>query len=202
MGEVTAIILAAGLSRRMGAQNKLLLPIGDVPMIRHMVGVYRAATGGRVVVVTGHQANEIESALEGSGAETFFNADFEQGQPTSVACGLRAVNGSDDILIGLGDQPNLTADDIHSLLAAHAAADSSRISIPAIDQRRGNPILVPANLRAKLLADPRSPGCKTFTRNHPEHVQCHALASPGFYADVDTPEAYIALNAGTMEDAT
>ena len=202
MRDVTAIILAAGLSRRMGARNKLLLPVCDVPMIRHMVGVYRAATSGRVVVVKGYQAEEIENALEGSGAETRFNADFEQGQPTSVACGLRAANGSEDILIGLGDQPQLTADDIRSLLAAHAAADGSRISIPAVDQQRGNPILVPANLRARLLADPRSPGCKKFTRSHPEHVQFHQLASAGFYMDVDTPEAYTAFAAGTLEEAS
>ena len=202
MADVTVILLAAGLSRRMGARNKLLLPVGKVAMIRHMVGVYRAATGGRVVVVTGHQADEIGRALEGSGAETRLNPEFEQGQPTSVACGLRAASGSEDILIGLGDQPLLTADDIRSLLAAHAAADRSRISIPVVDQQRGNPILVPANLRAQLLADPKSPGCKKFTRTHPEHVQFHQLASPGFYIDVDTPNAYAAFEAGTLEVAT
>lgn len=200
MGNVTTIILAAGLSRRMGARNKLLLPVSDVPMIRHMVGVYRAATCGRVIVVTGHQADKIEGALEGSGVETRLNPDFEQGQPTSVACGLRAANHSDDILIGLGDQPLLKVEDIQSLLAAHEAADRSRISIPALDQQRGNPILVPSNLRARLLADPRSPGCKKFTRTHPEHVQFHQLASPGFFTDVDTPEAYTALKAGALEE--
>ena len=202
MGDVTAIILAAGLSRRMGARNKLLLPVAAAPMIRHMVNIYRAATGGRVVVVTGHQAEKIDSVLSGSGAETVFNADFEQGQPTSVACGLQAAGNADTVLIGLGDQPLLTVGDIRSLLTAHAAADSTRISIPAVDQHRGNPIVVPATLRARLLADPRSPGCKKFTRTHPEHVQFHLLASPGFYTDVDTPEAYAALKANSLEDIT
>lgn len=202
MGEVTAIIVAAGLSRRMGTRNKLLLPFGDVPMIRHMVSMYYAATNGRVVVITGHHANEIGKALEGSCAETRFNPDYVQGRPTSVACGLRAANDFEDILIGLGDQPLLTPDDIQSLLSAHAAADRSRISIPTVDQKRGNPILVPANLRARLLADPRSPGCKKFTRTHPEHVQFHQLASSGYYMDVDTPEAYTALKAGMLEETT
>lgn len=202
MGDVIAIILAAGLSRRMGARNKLLLPIGEAPMIRHMVNVYRAATGGRVVVVTGHQADKIDNALSGSGAETVFNADFRQGQPTSVACGLHAAGDADTVLIGLGDQPLLTVGDIQSLLAAHEAADSARISIPAADQQRGNPIVVPASLHARLLADPRSPGCKKFTRTHPEHVQFHQLASPGFYMDVDTPEAYDALTEDTLEEIT
>lgn len=171
-------------------------------MIRHMFNVYRAATGGRVVVVTGHQADKIDSALSGSGAETLFNADFARGQPTSVACGLQAAGNADTVLIGLGDQPLLTVGDIQSLLAAHAAADRSCISIPAVDQQRGNPIVVPANLRTRLLSDPRSMGCRKFTRTHPEHVQFHQLASLGFYMDVDTPEAYAALKAGKQEDIT
>lgn len=202
MGDVVGLILAAGLSRRMGERNKLLLPIGGVPMIRHMFNIYRAAMGGRVVVVTGHQADKIDSALSGTGAETVLNANFEQGRPTSVVCGLHAAGDAETVLIGLGDQPLLKVDDIQSLLAAHEAADRSRISVPAVDQQRGNPIVVPANLRARLLADPRSPGCKKFTRTHPEHVQFHELASPGFYMDVDTPEAYAALTEDTLEDIT
>lgn len=202
MRDVTTLILAAGLSRRMGARNKLLLAVGGVPMIRHMVSVYHAATGGRIIVVTGHQSTEVENALKGSGAELCFNADFEQGQSTSVACGLRAAHGTGDILIGLGDQPLLTSDDIRSLMASHVAADEARISILVHEGQRGNPILVPAHLRARLLADPRSPGCRTFTRTHPDHVQFHKLSSPGFYADVDTPEAYRALNEATSKEVT
>lgn len=200
MRDVTAIILAAGLSRRMGDRNKLLLSVGGVPMIRHMVDVYSAATTRPVLVVTGHDADDVAAALAGSAARTVFNADYANGQPTSVACGLRAANDAGAVLIGLGDQPLLTADDIRALLAAHAAADPQRISIPAMDQRRGNPIVVPDALRSRLLEDPRSPGCKTFTRAHPEHVQFHALTSPGFFADMDTPEAYEALIAGKLEE--
>ncbi|ABD55008.1 nucleotidyltransferase family protein [Jannaschia sp. CCS1] len=200
MRDVTAILLAAGLSRRMGERNKLLLPVGGVPMIRHVVDVYNAATSGSVLVVTGHEASDVAAALDGSGATTVFNPDFAQGQPTSVACGLRNAPEARALFIGLGDQPLLTADDLHALLAAHAAADPSRISIPALGDQRGNPIVVPSPLRAPLLADPRSPGCKTFTRTHPEHVQFHVLPSSGFYADVDTPAAYDALTAGNLED--
>ncbi|MEP1884983.1 MAG: NTP transferase domain-containing protein, partial [Marinomonas sp.] len=146
-------------------------------------------------------APEIEAALAGSTAITVFNPDYAQGQPTSVGCGLRAAGEGNPMLIGLGDQPLLSAEDIRALLTAHAFADTSRISIPAVDQLRGNPIVVPHALRARLLADPKSPGCKKFTRAHPEHVQFHQLTSPGFYADVDTPEAYDAFGAGKLEQA-
>ncbi|MEI4235156.1 nucleotidyltransferase family protein [Roseovarius sp. D22-M7] len=200
MRDVTAIILAAGLSRRMGGRNKLLLPVGGVPMIRHMVDVYSAATARPVLVVTGHEADDVAAAMADSQAMTVFNRDHAKGQATSVACGLRAANDAGAVLIGLGDQPLLTTGDIRSLLGAHMSADRQRISIPAMNQRRGNPIVVPAALRARLLADPRSPGCKTFTRAHPEHVQFHALAARGFYADIDTPEAYETLIARRLED--
>jgi molybdenum cofactor cytidylyltransferase len=199
MGDVAAIILAAGFSKRMGARNKLLLAINGIPMIRHMVNTYSAATRRPVVVVTGHEAQEIEAALAGAAATTAFNPDYAQGQPTSVACGLRATQDADAMLIGLGDQPLLTSADLRTLLDAHWGADTARISIPAVDQRRGNPIVVPATLLTRLLADPKSPGCKSFTRKHPEYVQFHPLTAAGFYADVDTPEAYNALNQSHLE---
>jgi molybdenum cofactor cytidylyltransferase len=200
MPDVTAIILAAGLSRRMGDRNKLLLPVGGVPMIRHMVDVYSAATTQPVLVVTGHDAEDVEAALEDSAARTVFNADYAQGQPSSVACGLREATDAGAVLVGLGDQPLLTAKDIRSLIAAHASADTRRISIPAMNHRRGNPILVPGALRARLLENPRSPGCKSFTRAHPEHAQFHRLPARGFYTDVDTPEAYEAFIEGKLEE--
>ena len=201
MIDITAIILAAGLSRRMGQQNKLLLPVNGVPMVRLMVGVYSAVTTRPVLVVTGHEAKEIEAALDGTCAEFVFNPDYAEGQATSVACGLRAAAHGIPLLVGLGDQPLLTADDLRALLAAHEGADPTRISIPVRDQQRGNPIVIPEALRTALLADRRSPGCKKFTRAHPEHVQFHKLAAAGFYTDVDTLQAYDAVLAHPVEEA-
>ena len=200
MTEVGAIILAAGLSRRMGARNKLLLPVGGVPMIRHMVDVY-AQVADHVLVVTGHEADTIEATLEGSGAAIVFNPDYAQGQSTSVACGLRTAPLATTLLVGLGDQPYLAPADVQLLIDAHHAGDTRRISIPMCDTQRGNPIAIPATLRAQLLADPKSPGCKSFTRAHPEDVQFHALTAPGFYSDIDTPEAYRELQQTEPEHA-
>ncbi|MEP1198053.1 nucleotidyltransferase family protein [Tateyamaria sp.] len=202
MHDATAIILAAGLSRRMGERNKLLLPINGVPMIRHMVDIYSTVTQTPILVVTGHQADVVEACLERCDVQAVYNPEYETGQQTSVVCGLRAAEGGAPMLIGLGDQPSLTADDLEALLGAHHAADPTRISIPMREGRRGNPIVVPAALRRRLLEDPRSPGCKTYTRAHPERVQFHPLQSPGYYADVDTPEAYNALAAHQLKEVT
>ncbi|MEJ6392599.1 nucleotidyltransferase family protein [Gymnodinialimonas sp. 2305UL16-5] len=193
MPEIATILLAAGLSRRMGPRNKLLLPIKGVPMIRHLTQTYLAAFQGRVLVVTGHQTTEIEASLADLPVDLVHNADFEHGQVTSVICGLENVPKADLLLMGLGDQPLLAISDLRGLLAAHKAADPGKISIPRNGETRGNPIVIPAQLRTRLLTDPRAPGCKKFTRAHPEHVQFHDLPARGFYADIDTPEAYAAL---------
>lgn len=198
MTKCSAIILAAGLSRRMGARNKLLLQVNDIPMIRHMVQTY-SAVATDVIVVTGHEAKKIEAALAGTDVKFVFNPDFAQGQRSSVVCGLRAVAADRSVLMGLGDQPHLTADDLRALIDAHQAADPARISIPMAQGQRGNPILIPTTLRARLLADRTSPGCKKFTRAHPEHVQFHQLNAAGFYADVDTPEDYSAITKDHLE---
>lgn len=199
MTDVAAIILAAGTSRRMGMQNKLLLPVDNIPMIRHMVLTYRLATTLPVLVVTGHEHATVEFAIEGTGAKIAFNPSFAQGQQTSVACGLAAVQEASLILIGLGDQPLLNSEDLLQLLATHAGADQMRISIPVLGRVRGNPIVVPGSLRDRLLTDKTAPGCRTFTRANPKYVQFHELSNSGFYADVDTPEEYLALNKKKLE---
>ncbi len=199
MNKVVTILLAAGLSRRMGARNKLLLPVAGVPMIRHMVDLYKRATDGPVWVVTGHDRSKVEHALQNSGAVTVFNPNYADGQMTSVARGLATAPAAEVVLLGLGDQPMLTPADISTLITAHHAGDPARISIPVHGDARGNPIAIPAPLRARLLDDPRAPGCKKFTRQNPQHVQFHTLPARGFYADIDTPEAY--ENFADLEDA-
>jgi molybdenum cofactor cytidylyltransferase len=137
--------------------------------------------------------------LNDTPAEIYFNPDYTQGQATSVACGLRMLGQCERFFIGLGDQPSLTPADLVALLQAHTTDDPAKIAIPKHEGQRGNPIVVPDVLRNRLLADSRSPGCKKFTRQHPEHVRFLPLAEPGFYADVDTPAAYAALSTRPQE---
>jgi molybdenum cofactor cytidylyltransferase len=189
MIDVAAIILAAGLSRRMGSENKLLLPVGGEPMIRHVVAQYRAAIDGPITVVTGHDASLVESALADIEIDCVFNPNYAQGQQTSVAFGLQHCAPADAVLIGLGDQPLLRSADIIALLDAHRGVND-KITIPVKDDKRGNPIVVPRTLRPHLTADPSRPGCMRFTRENPDLVHRQPLIAKGFYTDIDTPSAY------------
>lgn len=190
MDSFGAIILAAGLSRRMEDRNKLLLPIHGKPMIQHVVETYIAALNGQVYVVTGFESDRIEAALDGLPIQFVHNADFDAGRPFSVRAGLLKARGSQQYLIGLGDQPQLTKDDLRALIVAHLAGDVQKISIPRRNTTRGNPIVVPAAMRARLLADEANPGCGKFTRAHPELAQHIPMTQAGFFTDIDTPAAF------------
>jgi len=202
MDRVGAIILAAGLSRRMEEHNKLLLPIGGVPMIRHVVETYLEAIDGEVYVVTGFEATRIGASLVGLPVRLVHNEDFEMGQPFSVRAGLLEAPDAAHLLIGLGDQPQLTIEDLLTLIRAHLGENTAKISIPFHGEVRGNPIIVPTDMRSGLLADKTNPGCAKFTRGNPDLVRHIPLSQPGFFNDIDTPAAFAAFQQIPSERAT
>lgn len=200
MNRSAAIILAAGRSQRMGTINKLLIPIKGVPMIRRSVEAYLEVCDGEVRVVTGYQRVEVEAALHGLDIQFVFNPDFAQGQKTSVAAGLAAPASAQDTLIGLGDQPFLTATHLVWLLQQHRTNKSSKITVPVQNKIRGNPLIFPFDLRARLLADRHNPGCHKFTRENPDLVNLVATQTTAYFHDIDTPQEAAALQL--QEEAT
>lgn len=201
MAEIDAIIPAAGMSRRMGETNKLLLDVGGVPMIRNVVEQYICAVDGQVRVVTGFENARVEEALKGLPLVILHNHDYADGQQGSVTIGLQSASGDQATLVGLGDQPRLTSADLNWLVRQYLRGDRSRISIPVREGQRGNPILVPANLRSAILADRQNPGCRRYTRENPDQIQFLNTESEGFFVDVDTPEDFANLSAGLRRTA-
>lgn len=196
MYDTAAIVLAAGLSRRMRDVNKLLIEIEGVPMIRKTVVACTAVCDAAVTVVTGHQSEEIERALNGLDVSFIHNPDFALGQQGSVAVGLQAAPEARTTLIVLGDQPLLDRPALERLLAAHQTTDQSRITLPVNGAERGNPLLIPLALKQFLMADSKNPGCRKFTREHPDKVNPVALEDPAYFTDLDTLEDLQRFRAG------
>jgi len=188
MTDVVAIVLAAGLSRRMGAVNKLLLSVGPEMLLRRVVDACAAVADQPVVVVTGHQEDAVRAALRGAPVVFVHNPRFEAGQMTSVDAGLRGAPVAEHYLIALGDQPDITPDALNALLAAHYGDANGRMTIPMVAGQRGNPIVVPELLRARMLADPVNLGCRKLTRTAPELVHEFQTSDRSFVTDIDTPE--------------
>lgn len=189
MYDTAAIVLAAGLSRRMGSVNKLLIEINGTAMIRATVSACLAVCDAPVTVVTGHQARDIKQALDGLGVSFIHNPDFASGQQGSVVAGLKAAPEAGTTLVVLGDQPLLDGAALERLLKTHRASDQTRITIPVNDGSvRGNPLVIPLALKRSLMADKANPGCRKFTRDNPDKVNPVALQDPAYFTDLDTLE--------------
>jgi len=139
---VAAIVLAAGQSRRMGACNKLLLPIDGVPMIRRVVDNVVASRADPVVVVTGFEPERVENALSDCGVRLVHNPLYEQGMGTSLACGFRALTTQiDGALVCLGDMPFVTASTMDKLIESFDCLTPGCICVPVVEERMGHPVL-------------------------------------------------------------
>ena len=188
MHDVAAIVLAAGMSRRMGPENKLLMPLDDAPLVVRVVQACAAVSSLPVTVVLGHEAPLVETALRGTGCNTVFNPDFAEGQMTSVGVGLAHAPPAGNYLLALGDQPFLTANHLCELLEAHRTGSIGRITVPFHAGQRGNPIVIPSRLRDRIIADRTNLGCRHLTRSVPDMVYSYLTPDAAFVNDIDTPQ--------------
>lgn len=188
---ITAIVLAAGESRRMGAQNKLHLPINGVPLIRRTLETLLASELGEIIVVVGHEYQATQSLLDGLAVQMVYNEDYQSGQMSSVHCGLAALTAdSSGVMIALGDQPAITVDDINFLINAFHRRNNREVIIPTYQGDRGNPIIISPKSRIEILSGKRNFGCRKFIEKNPDQVKFVAMSSPGVTIDLDTAVEY------------
>src|SRR6202012_3128502 len=140
--KIAGVILAAGRSSRMGAMNKLLIPIDGKPMVRRAAEAVLAAQLSPVIVVTGHMRPEVEEALQGLPVTFVHNNNFSTGMAGSLKCGVSAVPAdSDGAVVALGDMPLVTPNEIGQLVNAFNPVEGRSIIVPTRRGKRGNPTL-------------------------------------------------------------
>jgi len=187
--KTTAIILAAGRSQRFGAENKMLHPIAGEPMIRHTVKQVLGAGLGDVVVVTGHDADDVERALQGLAIRCARNATPWAGMGTSLATGANAVKpDADAMFVVLGDMPKLKPETMLTMLGSLDPEGGRDIVVPVYDGKRGHPVLFAARYFSRLCALSGDHGAREILNAHPERVCAVPVDDPGTLIDVDTPE--------------
>ena len=187
MSSVSAILLAAGQSRRMGDVNKLLLPVGGMPLVRHVTRVLQASRIVELIVVLGHEADLVEAALDGLQVRTVRNAHYAQGQMTSVHAGMDALmQDADGVMVCLSDQPLLTTEDIDDLIDAFSSRYSAEVIVPTYRGRRGNPIVLAGEHRKSILNGKRSLGCRNLIEKNPDIVAAVEWDTDHVVVDIDT----------------
>jgi molybdenum cofactor cytidylyltransferase len=190
----SAVVLAAGTSSRMGGEHKLLLPLGDKPVIRHTLERLRAAGPQEIVVVTGHRAAEISTALADVPVTIQSNPRYEEGQMTSAAVGVGALRmATDAVMMCLGDMVLLGSSDYTELVRAYLEQTDRSIVIPYYQGQRGNPILFASSYVHEVAIGERHIGCKKLANQYPDDVFRYEAAHDRFTTDLDTPEDYARL---------
>jgi len=186
---IAAIILAAGQSTRMG-QNKMLADFRGKPLIRATVESVMKSTASPVIVVTGHQAEEVRVALDRLDIAIVDNPDYAQGLSTSLRAGIAALPADvAGAVVCLGDMPLVETAVIDRLIAAFNPAECRLICVPTYNGKIGNPILWGREFFAEMSKLGGDRGARSLLESHGDQLVEVPVADDAILTDIDTPEA-------------
>ena len=186
---ISAIILAAGDSTRMG-EAKLLMPWGKGTVLETVLSTLQEARIADLLVVTGGGRQRIESVIHKT-ARTIFNEAYARGGMLgSLQLGLKhQLPEASAALVCLGDQPQVQARTVRTVCEAYRNT-RSQIIVPSHQMRRGHPWLLARPLWGDFLAlkSPKTP--RNFLGEHASDIQYVEIDSSSVIEDLDTPEDY------------
>jgi molybdenum cofactor cytidylyltransferase len=188
MAKLAAVVLAAGASRRFGAGNKLLAPIGGRPLVRCAAEEALAAGMVQVVVVAGYDALRIKAALADLPVGFAANAEWRSGMGSSVAAGVKALGEDIEAAFVIpADMPFLGAGLLYSLASLFEREGGRSIIYPATsDGEQRNPVLWPHRFFPALTALSGQEGAKRLLQSLMGEAAAMAVPDSSVFADIDT----------------
>ena len=186
---VTGILLAAGLSIRMG-EPKQLLPFGDNTIVETVVDNMLGAKFDEVIVVVGHQASEVQKQLGTRPIKTVFNPDYREGMLTSAQTGIQVLKASDAFALMLVDQPFITSTLIDQVVDAYQRTEKG-IVLPSYNYRRGHPVIFDQKYAIDILAlTSESDGVRSLFKKYGDDIHYVTVDTNSVLRDIDYPEDY------------
>ena len=182
---ISAVVLAAGASTRMGVQ-KLLLPLGGQPIVRRTVRQICGAGFDEVVVVVGHEWERVVAALEGLPIRHVVNPAFATGMGSSFRAAVEHLGDSAAAMFALADQPFVTANEYRAVLEAYAPG------APAIVSVRYGEVTAPPHLFSREFFPELAQlqhGARSVLERHRDQTTVLTFP-PDLLLDIDTPEDY------------
>lgn len=184
--KVSAILLAAGSSKRMG-QPKQLLPLGSKPIIRHCLDNLAVAGIRNTVIVLGQNGSKILDSLKELPVQVIFNETPESEMAESVRIGLRTLHeSSTGVLVHLSDHPLVSVETLKSLVQCHVETPD-RIIIPLYKGRRGHPTLFPKPVIDEVFV---GLNLRDIINKDSSRIRFLNVDDEGVVVDIDTPEDY------------
>ena len=196
---VSAILCAAGTSARMGDQNKLLLPYSGKSIINHCVTNLLAAEIDELIVVLGHQFEELNDDLQlfSDRIKIVKNDEYKSGQTSSIKCGVSAMHDDHtSFLICLGDMPLITTshyDQIIGHFRSKKHPDGNMIARPIFQGIPGHPVIMSTFYKQEILDCKDREGCLNVIKRNTEHLSLMRTTEKCYIQDTDTPKSYKSL---------
>ncbi len=192
---IAAVVLAAGMSSRMGS-NKLLADLDGKPLLRHAVEAAIASHANPVIVVTGKDADAVKVSLRGLNVAFVNNPDFAKGLSSSLRVGVNAVpQTSDGALIVLGDMPGVSHALLDKLIAAFDPIEDRAICVATRHGKQGNPVLWARRFFPEIAVIEGDVGARNLIGVYGELVCEVEATDDGPLTDIDTPQALEAYRA-------
>jgi len=186
---LSAILLAAGESKRMGAL-KQLMPLGKSTLLEQAIDNLLNSSVDETIVVVGHKAQEITKAIASRPVKIVLNPNYQQGMSTSIIAGLKQLGPkSQAVMLAMGDQPLVESRTINQLIDAFKSHDKG-IAVPTHRGRRGNPVIFAIKYKEELLKLKGDIGGREIIKSHPDDVLEVAVDSESVISDIDTRDDY------------
>lgn len=193
---ISAIVLGAGLSTRMGSVNKLLMKIDNVPIIEIVIKNIVKSNINEIILV--YRDNEVYEIGQRYGIKAIFNEQAYLGQSTSIIKGLEIINKcSDGYLFIPGDMPFIKSENI-DMLINYFMNNKNNIVIPTYNGVNGSPVIFPSYLHEQFLKLEGDSGGKPVIINNQDIVSKLEIGDNSGY-DIDTMEDYILAVGGLNE---
>tara|TARA_B100000214_G_C23970594_1_gene629912 strand:+ start:1060 stop:1671 length:612 start_codon:yes stop_codon:yes gene_type:complete len=192
--KVSATILAAGGSKRMGNDNKLLLLVNEKPIIYKVCNVVLESNFNQVILVTGYQSHKLVKVLPKGIKNIVYNENWEDGMMSSINIGMSKLDDEiDGNMIILGDMPLIQTSTINKLIDQFKKYDGNHVIYPLYNGKQANPVLFPKKYFSKILNSTGEKGCKKVLEKYPEDavgIQCN---SDEVIVDCDNRDDYFSI---------
>ena len=185
---ISAIILAAGQSKRMTRENKLVRKIQGIPLIKHSVKNILASSIDELIIVLGYQKEIIKKLIDKNEKIKFvFNKDFESGMATSIKTGLNHLSEeTESFFICLGDMPMVNKDIFNLLIKSK---NNREIIVPTYKNKQGNPILFSKSMKKKIMTIEGDAGAKKVIELNKDKI-----------LNIETNDQSITQNFNTLDN--
>ncbi len=196
--QVTVILLAAGASRRMRGRDKLLEPMGDMPLLRHAASEMLKSAASDVLVVLPPASANRRKALEGLGVQIVEAARASEGMAASLTAGLAEIaSRADAVVIALADMPDVTSAHVDALVSTFSVEDGREICrVVTGSGKRGHPVLFGRRFFEPLGRLAGDEGAREVLAANRDVVVDVRTDGEGGVIDLDTPEAWAAYREG------